>query len=294
MRRAILAFTAVVMIFCVLGYTYACIGNGTPPTCYCDLQFISATATDNEAKADVGNVTAQIVNNGRTIDVRITKGYPGYEAKITFTLQNKGTLPIHIDQVLITAYDKQAISAEVANLVACIWINPGNVLTGSETVRILDGAKQNWVYTFNVEARASCQEPPHPRSVCFWIGQFCAALARVKCEQGPTPTVLENYLNKITQQSHVFAFTGTQTQKFKRAIAILQTTCFSSMEARLKSQLLALWLNYVAGWTTGYTVDKKTAYEIISSSENALTNHLTRQFEYWKNLCERFNNICGT
>lgn len=293
MKGAIVAFTAAIMIFCALGYTYACIGNVPSPTCYCDLQFTAVTATDNEIR-DVGSVTAKIVNNGRSIDVCVKNVYPGYEAKITFKIQNKGTLPIHIDQLLITNYDKQAIAVEVANLVACIWINPGNVVTGSETVQILNGAKQNWVYTFNVEARVSCQELQHPRSVCFWIYQFCAALAKIKCEQGLIPTVLENYLNQITQQSHIFAFTGTQNQKFKQALVILQATCFSSMEAKLKSQLLALWLNYVAGWTTGYTVDRMTAYQIISGSENALTRHLTKQYEYWKNLCERFNNIYDT
>jgi hypothetical protein len=294
MKSAIVIFAAVVMIFCVLGYTYACIGNVTCPTCSCDLEFIAATVADNETKADVGKVTAQIVNNRRSIDVRIVNAYPGYEAKITFKIQNKGTLPIHIDEVLITGYDKQAIGVEITNLVACITINSGNILSGSETVRILQGAKQNWTYIFKVEARVSCQPLVHPRSVCFWTYEFSAALAKIKCEQGFSPSLLENYLNQIIKQSHVFAFTGTQSQKFKQALAILQTTGCSSMEAELKSQLLALWLNYVAGWTTGYALDKMTAYQIISGSENALIHHLTKQFEYWENLCERFNNLWDT
>lgn len=63
------------------------------------------------------------------------------------------------------------------------------------------------------------------------------------------------------------------------------------MEARLRAHLLALWLNYVAGWTDGYEVEGKTAQDIISGSEGALTGGQTSEYEYWKNLCDTFNNL---
>ena len=63
------------------------------------------------------------------------------------------------------------------------------------------------------------------------------------------------------------------------------------MEGKLKAQLLALWLNYVAGWTAGYILDGMTAKQIIDGSENALVNHLTGQYEDWKNMCDGFNNL---
>jgi hypothetical protein len=89
----------------------------------------------------------------------------------------------------------------------------------------------------------------------------------------------------------IFKFTGTQKEKFQQALNILSPPTSSSMEAKLKAQLLALWLNYMAGWTGGYKYGGKTAQQIIQGSENALTNHQTSQYEYWKNMCDGFNNI---
>jgi hypothetical protein len=63
------------------------------------------------------------------------------------------------------------------------------------------------------------------------------------------------------------------------------------MEAKLKAQLLALWLNYVAGWTEGWTLNDMTAGEIIQGSEDALINHRTSEYRYWKDLCDDFNNL---
>jgi hypothetical protein len=62
------------------------------------------------------------------------------------------------------------------------------------------------------------------------------------------------------------------------------------MEAKLKAELLALWLNCVAGWTSVFNIDGKTAQQIIAGSENVLVNHKTTQYEQWKDLCEDFNN----
>jgi hypothetical protein len=63
---------------------------------------------------------------------------------------------------------------------------------------------------------------------------------------------------------------------------------------KLKAQLLALWLNYVAGWTEGYTLDGMTAQDIIKGSENTILKGLTGEYEYWKNLCENFNKLGET
>jgi hypothetical protein len=63
------------------------------------------------------------------------------------------------------------------------------------------------------------------------------------------------------------------------------------MEDKLKAQLLALWLNYIARWTEGYTLNGMTAWQIIQGSENALLNKQTTQYQYWKDLCESFNKL---
>ena len=67
-----------------------------------------------------------------------------------------------------------------------------------------------------------------------------------------------------------------------------------TMLDKLKAQLLALWLNYVAGWTEGYTLDGMTAQDIIKGSENTILKGLTGEYEYWKNLCENFNKLGET
>jgi hypothetical protein len=63
------------------------------------------------------------------------------------------------------------------------------------------------------------------------------------------------------------------------------------MESQLKAQLLALWLNQIAGWTQGYTIDGKSSQQVIQGSENALQNRQAAKYGTWRGLCERFNNL---
>ena len=156
----------------------------------------------------------------------------------------------------------------------------------SETVRVLEGARHPWRYTFEVEIEGSCQPLEHPRSVDFWKNEFCVALGKTKGESYLSLSELENYLDQISRQSQVFKFTGTQKQKFAQAIDPADAIKLR-MEAKLEQQLLTLWLNQVAGWTAGYTLSGTTAQQIIQGSENALIYHRTSQYEYWENLCER-------
>ncbi|MEM2281758.1 MAG: hypothetical protein QXZ68_07235, partial [Candidatus Bathyarchaeia archaeon] len=88
-----------------------------------------------------------------------------------------------------------------------------------------------------------------------------------------------------------FKFTGPLRQKFQQAYNILEMPKRPTMLDKLKAQLLALWLNQVAGYTQGYTLKGMTAPKIIQGSENAILNGWTNQYEYWKDLCEKFNNI---
>jgi hypothetical protein len=249
------------------------------------------STTDNEARANIASAFAQITCEGKTLEVCIQNAYPGYEAYITFTIKNKGSLPIRIDEVSIAEYNKEALQVKMAGLTPPVLIGPGGTATASETVRILAGAKQGWRYTFKVKIGGSCQAPKRPRSAGFWKNEFCVALDKKNGEAHLSSSELENYLDQISGQSQVFKFTGTQKQKFAQAVSILQPQSCSSMEAKLKQQLLALWLNQVAGWTAGYTLGGTTAQQTIKGSEKALFYRRTSQYEYWKNICERFNNL---
>jgi hypothetical protein len=290
MKRTIAITVLGIIMVGLTSYSYACLNDGTKPRCYCDIAFVSVSATDNEAKINIASVFAQITSEGKTLDVCIKNAYPGYEAYVTFTIKNRGSLPIRIDEVSATEYNKEALQVKTTGLPVSTLIRPGDTVGASETVRILEGAKQGWRYTFKVEIEGSCQAPEYPRSVGFWKNEFCVALDK-NGESHLSPSELENYLDQVSRQSQVFKFTGTQKQKFAQAIGILQPQSSSSMEAKLKQQLLALWLNQVAGWTTGCSLGGTTSQQIIKGSENALVAHRTSQYEYWKNFCERFNNL---
>jgi len=278
-----------------MGYSYACWNGRISINRHynCDIEFTTVATTDNEIEKDVADVYAEITCDGDTINAYTTNGYPCYEAYIDFTIKNTGNKPIHIDQVTIGDYDKTALEIEMTNIIACTWISPCETINGQLTVHILQEAKQNWQYTFQVEIKTSCQPLQHPRTIGFWGSQFSFALWRVKYKSFIEPATLEHYLDQITAQSDVFSFTGTQIQKFKQARNILKPRWRSSMEARLRAHLLALWLNYVAGWTDGYEVEGKTAQDIILGSESALISGQTSEYEYWKDLCDSFNNLGG-
>jgi len=178
---------------------------------------------------------------------------------------------------------------EMINIIACTWISPCETISGLLTVHTLQPAQECHTYTFKVVIKFSCQTE-HPYTIGFWKNQFSEALCKSGKPQVPASTLL-TYLNQISSQSKIFNFTGLQKDKFQQALNILSPSTSSSMEAKLKAQLLALWLNYVAGWTDGYKLDGMTAKQIIDGAETALIKHQTSQYEYWKNLCDDFNNL---
>jgi hypothetical protein len=275
----------------IIGYSYACYNGGIHINCYqpyCDLKFISVTTSDNEIEKDVGNVSAEITCDRYAINAYITNAYPCYEAYICYTIKNKGTCPIHFDSVTIINLNPEALDITTTNH-TCTCLSPYETVKGTTTVHTLQPAQQNGQYTFQIKIGASCQTE-HPRTIGFWKNQFSPYLCKNGKAQIPAAT-LEQYLNQISSQSQIFKFTGTRNQAFQKAIDILSPSTHSSMETKLKAQLLALWLNYMAGWTEGYKYGGKTAQQIIQGSENALINHQTSKYEYWKNLCDGFNNL---
>ncbi|MGQ9726231.1 MAG: hypothetical protein ACUVQW_04320 [Candidatus Bathycorpusculaceae bacterium] len=274
-----------------IGYSYACWNGGITINCYCycDVKFTKATAWDNENEKDVGKVYATIDQCGDEIEVYVTNAYPCYEAYVNFTIKNKGNMPAHIDEIE-TEYNTTALEITLTDIIECTWISNYESKNGSLTIHTLQEAQENHTYTLKIKIKLSCQPQQHPRTIGFWKNQFDKAL----CKPGKPqidPDTLEQYLDKISANSPIYEFTGTRTQKFKNASKILSPPWRSNMEAKLKAQLLALWLNYVAGWTEGWKLNGMTAWQIIQGSENALINNQIGKYRYWKDLCERFNNL---
>jgi archaellum component FlaG (FlaF/FlaG flagellin family) len=296
MKTKLLIALALTMIaLSLIGYSYACQNGGIHINCCqpnCNIKFTLATTSDNENTKEVATTTAQIINDGNTINAYISNGYPCYEAYITYTIKNTGNCPIHFTGVTITNPNPEALEITTTNH-TCTWLQPCQTTQGTTTVHILQTAQQNWQYQFQIKITAECQTcQGKPRTIGFWKHQFSTATCTTKGNQQVDSATLERYLDQISAQSQIFEFTGTRKQKFQQALNILNPPG-SSMQAKLKAQLLALWLNYAAGWTNGYTVNDKTAWQIIQGSENALLNNQTNKYEYWKNLCDAFNNIGG-
>jgi hypothetical protein len=295
MKTKIFALLILAMIaLTTIGYSFACYNGGFQINCYCNCYcnviFTNVKAWDNEIEKDVANVYPTLSCDNKTINVQITNAYPCYEAYVNFTIKNKGNMPAHIDEVKIEEYNKTALEITLTDIIACTWISNCESINGSLTVHTLQEAEQNHTYTFKIVIKLSCQPQQHPRTIGFWKNQFDKAL----CKPGKPqidPQTLENYLNQISTQSPIYEFTGTRTQKFQNASKILSPPWHSNMEAKLKAQLLALWLNYVAGWTEGWTLNGMTAWDIIQGSEYALIRGATDEYRYWKDLCDDFNNL---
>jgi len=279
-----------------IGVSYACVNGGVDVRCCppCGVKFYAVTTADNEFDDDVvdpknvGDVTARIVDYGGGIEVFIVNAYPLYEAYIYFTIKNTGRKPIHIDEVSVEDYDTTALAIDVSGVID-IWISPGETIDGELTVEILQEAKQNWEYSFQVKIKVSCEPRRHPRTIGFWKHQFRVALGGKGKLHIPAET-LEEYLDEITSESNVYSFTGTQTEKFRQAFIILKIPRPRTIERRLKAHLLALWLNDVAGFADGWKYASMTSGEIIQGSENALVDQ-TGRYRYWKNKCDGFNNL---
>jgi len=285
-------FAAIILTMIALGtigFSYSCLNGGWQINCYCncDVKFTYVTTSDNEIEKDVAAVTATI-NCGHTINAYITNAYPCYRAYINYTIKNTGCKPVHFDSVTIINDYPEALEITTTNH-TCTWLSSCETVKGTTSVHILQPAKQDWQYNFQIKIGFSCQKE-YPCTIGFWKNQFSPYLCKYGKAQVPAATLLQ-YLNQISNQSNVFNFTGTQKEKFQQALDILDLPRRPTPEAKLKAQLLALWLNYMAGWTDGYKVDGKTAWDIIQGSEYALLHNLTSDYGKWKDLCDRFNNL---
>ncbi|MEM3700076.1 MAG: hypothetical protein QXL57_04320 [Candidatus Bathyarchaeia archaeon] len=293
MKKLQITLALTIITLTAIGYSYACTNGGININCYCncDVKFTKVTTWDNEIEKDVATITANIIGcDGDTIKAYITNAYPCYEAYINYTIKNIGCKPVHFDSLTIINENPEALEITTTNH-TCTWLSPSEKISGITTVHILQPAKQNWQYQFQIKIGLKCQEG-YPHTIGFWKNQFDKAL----CKPGKPqidPDTLENYLNQISANSPIYEFTGTRTQKFQNASKILSPPWNSNMKAKLLAHLLALWLNYVAGWTEGYKYKGMTAWEIIQGSENALLNNQTNKYEYWKNMCDGFNNLGG-
>ncbi|MFX0107410.1 MAG: hypothetical protein ACFE7R_03935 [Candidatus Hodarchaeota archaeon] len=302
MKRMWIAVLLAMIVLGTMGYSYASFSggrafritdeeNGINCLHRCDPEFIIVKAFDNEIEKDVADIWVRISCSREVIRAYIVNAYPCYEAYVNFTIRNRGIKPAYIDRVVVDNYDRTALDIDMADVVACTWINPFRTTSGQLRIHVLQGAKQHWRYEFRVRIITSCRRRPRP--IGFWERQFSTALQTSRHRSGARtiPVILEDYLDNIVVQTDTFSFTGTERQKYKEALETLRPPwSFKRAEAELRAHLFTLWLNYVAGWTEGYQVEGMTAQDIILKTEKVLAYHQTRKYGNCVRLCDTMNN----
>ena len=154
----------------------------------------------------------------------------------------------------------------------------------------IPGIQALWWEKLDVNVEVKTGDFNYPRSKGYWAHCIKQAL-----EKGEKLEELESYLLNISSSSKVFKFSGSTIDILVEAYNILMSSAKSrDMSLKLKSQLLALWLNYVSGYASGHSIpasdgSELTAIDIIEIAENVLVNNNIDKMEETKNLCEAYN-----
>jgi hypothetical protein len=292
MKAKLLTALVVVLIsLLTTSYAYACLTIDTVSiNCpSANLGFSAVVVSDNENTQNIVYIQAIITPDKNSINIAVSNAYPNYQGILKYTIKNTGNYPIQFTLLTVTNSNPIALQITTTDHTGTL-LGPSQVIQGATNIRVLSTAQENTVYTFKIQITAQAREPTRPHTVDFWKDRF-----QEQIYKGSQPKIdastLEQYLNQISSQSKVFKFTGTRLQKFQQALNTLTLPNRASMESQLKAQLLALWLNQIAGWTQGYTIDGKSSQQVIQGSENALQNRQAAKYGTWRGLCERFNNL---
>jgi hypothetical protein len=293
LKTKIIALVAITIIaLLTTSYAFAC-ASVNPPNNHgnSNIEYTTAKTSDNE-NTNLASIHIQIAPDHCTINVQIENAYPNYEAQIAYTLKNTGNYRIGFNTPTIINPNPEAIQIITTNHKNTI-IQPGQTTQGITTVRILPNAQQSHQYTFKITNIASAASPEtcHPHRVTFWVDQLRLYL-NGKCSEATTDSsTFERYLDQVSDQSKIFKFTGSQTQKFQQVLNALNPSNGGNSETNVRTQLLALWLNQKADWTTHFTIDNKNSNTIIQNTETILIKHQTNQYQISKTICESFNNL---
>jgi hypothetical protein len=293
LKTKIIALVAMTIIALLsTSYAFACASNNPPINhASSNIEYTAVKPSDNE-NTNIASIHVQIAPDHYTINVQIENAYPNYEAQIKYTLKNTGNYPIGFNTPIVINPNPEAIQIITTNHKNTI-IQPGQTTEGITTVRILPSAQQNHQYTFKITniASATPSEPCHPHRVTFWVDQLKLYLNGKCSEATKNSSTFEQYLDQVSAQSKIFKFTGSQTQKFQQVLNVLNPSNGGNSETNVRTQLLALWLNQKADWTTNFTIDSKNSNTIIQNTENILIKHQTNQYQISKAVCESFNNL---
>ncbi len=165
MKKVKLIVLVMVVAFILMGAGYAAWTdvteiNGTITTGWLDVKFANPSSTDSlgyidpEMSYDVGCTKASLSgDDGKTLQVEIDNGYPGYNSEVKFDIENKSSIPVKVKDIVITKNfgDELEISfAEIEELKGK-EIAVGASLKDIHIVNLItEEAQQNSNYSYSV------------------------------------------------------------------------------------------------------------------------------------------------
>jgi hypothetical protein len=116
---------------------------------YYPMIFTDVSVSDNEVEKFIGEISADIDTEGKTITVDIDHAYPSYEVYIDFTIMNTGDTPAMVHGLTASSYDDTAMSFSLSGFEGVDTIPGGGTLDATLTITVLNTALQNSEYPFS-------------------------------------------------------------------------------------------------------------------------------------------------
>jgi hypothetical protein len=195
MRKAVIIILALVVALGTLPVTFACYNGGwgnwnwfwkpqQPVYCcptYCNLNFFSVDASDNEDVKDVADTNACITGCGKTITITIDNAYPGYEGIIDFCVKNTGTLAATITGITIDNPNAGYLQLDLTGAVQVgTVVSPCSPKCGQLVVYGIPQLEdaENRTFTFDITIDYSCTCVPQNCETAYAYGcSYCHCYA---------------------------------------------------------------------------------------------------------------------
>jgi hypothetical protein len=153
MKKAIGMFATLAIALAITGFAFAHWSetlyiNGTVHTGTLSAAWSIHDNWDTErVDKDYSHIEATI--DGDNLVVTVANAYPCIDYYVRFDIKNTGTIPMHIDNVIID--NPNPITVSVENLGTLpVQVHPGDEATGVLHVHVEQEALENTTYTFTV------------------------------------------------------------------------------------------------------------------------------------------------
>jgi len=124
------------------------------PDWTCDENFENIHQLDK----DVGSTTVELVDtdgdgDNDTAVVTVNNAYPGYYNYLSFMVKNNGTIPLKVEDMIVTNPNPEALKLDWADDSGATLM-PGRSRSLTVWFLVREGAEENSTYTFTMEAPA--------------------------------------------------------------------------------------------------------------------------------------------